>query len=76
MAPACVQVIVISGQTFAFRKKLGAAGASFNGASRCWEMNAAAASEERARQIRLANEMAAAGLRVEVKSYSVTGDLL
>jgi hypothetical protein len=69
-------VIVISGQTFAFRKKLGAAGASFNGAGRCWEMNAAATAEERGRQLRLANEMAAAGLQVEVKSYPLTGDLL
>ena len=76
MAPSNVQFIVISGKTYDFRLRLGRAGASYSGTRRCWEIEAAATREERAAQLQLANELTEAGLKVELETRPLSGDLL
>jgi len=76
MAFGYVQLFVIRGQTFEYRKELGAAGASFIGTRRCWEMQPRPTQQERSLQLRLANQLVEAGLRVELETRPVTGDLL
>ena len=70
------QVVVFTGKTLSHRNRLEAAGASYAGTRRCWEMRPRPTAAERAVQVQLANELAAAGLTVKFETRPVTGNLV
>jgi hypothetical protein len=76
LAPAYTQSICFVGRTYEYKTRLTRLGARWIAGQKAWVMPAADTQEQRTEQVRVANELAEAGVAVHLETATAQGDII